>query len=163
MDFLGIGPLELLVILVIALIVVGPERLPEIAGSIGKTVRQIRAISSGFTSEWQRELSAVTQDFQGEDLKKALLDPLAEASAGVQKVLDTPGGPPVSSSSASRTAPPGGFVAKPSPGEVSKSSSAIPSEVQEPQEVVEDAGDTSPVLEHSDVTDSAEEDSHADS
>ena len=34
---------------------------------------------------------AATQDLQGEDLKKALLDPLSEASAGVQKALNAPG------------------------------------------------------------------------
>jgi Tat protein translocase TatB subunit len=38
----GIGPQELLLILVIALIVVGPRRLPEISRSIGKGLREIR-------------------------------------------------------------------------------------------------------------------------
>src|SRR5512134_1818964 len=38
----GIGPQELLLILVIALIVVGPRRLPEMARSIGKGLREVR-------------------------------------------------------------------------------------------------------------------------
>jgi len=38
----GIGPQELVLILVIALIVVGPRRLPEIGRSIGKGLREIR-------------------------------------------------------------------------------------------------------------------------
>lgn len=38
----GINPQELLVILVIALIVVGPRKLPEMARSIGRGLREIR-------------------------------------------------------------------------------------------------------------------------
>jgi TatA/E family protein of Tat protein translocase len=38
----NIGPMELLVILVLALIVVGPNRLPEIGRSIGRALREFR-------------------------------------------------------------------------------------------------------------------------
>jgi Tat protein translocase TatB subunit len=41
---LNIGPQELLLILVVALIVVGPRRLPEIGRSIGKGLREIRRV-----------------------------------------------------------------------------------------------------------------------
>jgi sec-independent protein translocase protein TatA len=39
---LNIGPQELLLILVVALLVVGPRRLPELGRSIGKGIREIR-------------------------------------------------------------------------------------------------------------------------
>ena len=41
---LNVGPLELLVVLAVALIVVGPERLPELARSVGRALRQFREI-----------------------------------------------------------------------------------------------------------------------
>jgi sec-independent protein translocase protein TatA len=41
------GPLELLVILVIALIVLGPKRLPEAARSVGRGMRELRESIQG--------------------------------------------------------------------------------------------------------------------
>lgn len=42
----GIGPQELVVILVIGLLVLGPKRLPEIARSLGKGLAEFRRASS---------------------------------------------------------------------------------------------------------------------
>ncbi len=41
---LNIGPQELLLILVIALVVVGPQRLPELGRTIGRAMREFRKI-----------------------------------------------------------------------------------------------------------------------
>ena len=38
----GIGPGEILVILIIALIVVGPGRLPDVGSALGKSIREFR-------------------------------------------------------------------------------------------------------------------------
>jgi sec-independent protein translocase protein TatA len=43
----NVGPLELIVILVIALIVLGPKKLPEVGRSIGKGMREFRESLSG--------------------------------------------------------------------------------------------------------------------
>jgi TatA/E family protein of Tat protein translocase len=40
----NIGPLELMVILLLALVVVGPSRLPEVGRSIGKGLRELRKV-----------------------------------------------------------------------------------------------------------------------
>lgn len=42
MNFAGIGPAELLLILIIALLVFGPRRLPEIARDLGKNIGKWR-------------------------------------------------------------------------------------------------------------------------
>jgi Tat protein translocase TatB subunit len=90
MDFLGIGPLELIVVLIIALIVVGPERLPQLAQSVGKTVRDLRAMSQGFATEWQREMNRAAQLNPGEDLQQTLTKPFKEAQADLQRSVNAP-------------------------------------------------------------------------
>jgi Tat protein translocase TatB subunit len=47
----GIGTPELLVILVVALIVLGPERLPEVARMLGRAMAELRRATSGLTDE----------------------------------------------------------------------------------------------------------------
>ena len=57
MNFLGMGPMELMVILVLALIVFGPGKLPEIAGQVGRVVRDFRRTTAELSSEFNRTLS----------------------------------------------------------------------------------------------------------
>jgi sec-independent protein translocase protein TatA len=60
MEFLGIGPGELLLILVIALIVFGPRRLPEIGRTLGKAIRDFREASQGLTDQLRSEIDAAS-------------------------------------------------------------------------------------------------------
>ena len=43
----NIGPIELVIVLVIALIVLGPKRLPEVGRSVGKGMREFKESLSG--------------------------------------------------------------------------------------------------------------------
>lgn len=43
----SIGPLELIVVLVIALVVLGPKRLPDAGRSLGEGIRQFRGSLTG--------------------------------------------------------------------------------------------------------------------
>ena len=56
MGFFGIGGWELLLILVLALIIWGPHRLPEIARTLGKVVRALKKASFDLTSTITREI-----------------------------------------------------------------------------------------------------------
>jgi sec-independent protein translocase protein TatA len=49
MPFPNIGPGELLLILIIALVVLGPGKLPDVAASLGKSVREFRKAASDVT------------------------------------------------------------------------------------------------------------------
>jgi sec-independent protein translocase protein TatA len=42
----NIGPIELLIILVLALIVLGPGKLPEVGSALGRTIREFRKAST---------------------------------------------------------------------------------------------------------------------
>jgi sec-independent protein translocase protein TatA len=44
---MNLGPLEIVVILVIALLVLGPKRLPEAGRSVGKGIREFKEAISG--------------------------------------------------------------------------------------------------------------------
>jgi sec-independent protein translocase protein TatA len=43
----NVGPLELIVVLIIALVIFGPKRLPELGRSVGKGIREFRSSVSG--------------------------------------------------------------------------------------------------------------------
>jgi sec-independent protein translocase protein TatA len=47
MPFNNIGPMELIIVLVIALIVIGPKRLPEVGKSLGRGMREFKDSLSG--------------------------------------------------------------------------------------------------------------------
>ena len=47
MAFFSVGPLEIAVLAVIALLVLGPQKLPEAARSVGKGMREMREAMSG--------------------------------------------------------------------------------------------------------------------
>jgi len=70
-----IGFSELVVIAVVALIVLGPERLPRAARFAGLWIRRARAQWYSVKSELERELAA-------EDIKRSM----AEAGAGLREV-----------------------------------------------------------------------------
>ena len=58
----GIGGTELLVILVVALIVLGPKSVPQIARTLGKAMGEFRKVSTEFqrTLNTEIELAAAT-------------------------------------------------------------------------------------------------------
>ena len=55
---LNIGPQELLLVLVIALIVVGPQRLPELSRQIGRGLREFRKVQDEVKGMVQFDLNA---------------------------------------------------------------------------------------------------------
>jgi Tat protein translocase TatB subunit len=52
----GIGMPELLVIFVVALVVLGPKRLPEVARTLGKAMAEFRRQSSDIIDELQHQM-----------------------------------------------------------------------------------------------------------
>ncbi len=61
----GIGMPEMLVILALALIIIGPKKLPDLAKSLGRTMREFKKATSEFkeTIQLDDELSEVKETF----------------------------------------------------------------------------------------------------
>jgi Tat protein translocase TatB subunit len=61
-DFLNVGPWELVVVLIIAILVAGPKRMVEIARTLGQFSRQLRDMSREFTMTLQSEIQATEEE-----------------------------------------------------------------------------------------------------
>lgn len=67
----NIGGGEMVVIFLLALLVLGPERLPKAMGQVGRAVGQMRKLSSGFQDEIRRAMDPIDAPFRpGEETLK---------------------------------------------------------------------------------------------
>lgn len=79
--FLGnIGPWELVLILLIALIVVGPGKLPDVAKSLGKAINEFKRSTSGVQKEFQDAIK-FDEPAKNAETVKAEEKPAAETAA----------------------------------------------------------------------------------
>jgi sec-independent protein translocase protein TatB len=102
MNFLGMGPMEVVVIMVVALIIFGPGKLPEMAAQAGKMVRDFRNATSDLTAEFQDsiddmqatmgEMRATVTDVQRETQQLAAIVP--DTLNGIDASMKTVVGPP---------------------------------------------------------------------
>ena len=54
---LGVGPLELVVIFIVALIVIGPKKMPEVARALGKAIGELKKATSDLQSSFEMDLT----------------------------------------------------------------------------------------------------------
>jgi TatA/E family protein of Tat protein translocase len=64
----NIGPTELIVILIVALIVFGPKRLPEIGRTLGRSLNEFRRASNDLRRELEMEVDQTAQPTPGANL-----------------------------------------------------------------------------------------------
>lgn len=79
---LNVGPLELLVVLAVALIVVGPERLPELARSVGRVLRQFREV--------QDEVRDMVSSGVDDEMREAAAE-FRKATGSIKRATDVKG------------------------------------------------------------------------
>lgn len=80
---MNVGPLELTVILIIAILTIGPKRMVEVIRSISRVTAQLRRFSREFTSTLQAEVMA-TEGAVGEppeSIVKSLTEPITSVQA----------------------------------------------------------------------------------
>lgn len=113
---LDINGYELIVLIVVAIVVLGPERLPAYAAKLGRAVRQFRAMAEGARSQLKEQLGPEFDDLNWRQydprqydprriVREALLDPapLEMAPAGTDPGAAGPGGAAVSGVAAGST------------------------------------------------------------
>ncbi len=62
MDIFGVGGLELLVLLLLGGVLLGPQRIAGLAREIGKITRQIQAVTRDLTKELNREIDLMDRE-----------------------------------------------------------------------------------------------------
>jgi len=79
MNIAGVGPAELLVILIIALVVFGPQRLPQVAKDLGENIgkwrqalSEIQSVADGPMKEVKELREALDPTSMEKELKEAL-------------------------------------------------------------------------------------------
>lgn len=85
MEFLGVGYQELLLVMVVALIFVGPERMPAVAYQIGRAVRQMQRYARAVRDEFSEEISYVEEQYK---TIKGEVDVTAQSLRNQQKKLE---------------------------------------------------------------------------
>jgi Tat protein translocase TatB subunit len=68
----GIGMQEIIIIAIIALLVVGPKKLPDLAKTLGKTFGELRKAADGITDELKQTLQNDEKQ-KDNDLRDSLL------------------------------------------------------------------------------------------
>ena len=81
----GIGLPELVVILAVALIVLGPQRLPEVARMLGRAYAQLRRASEEFQNTIRQDLAALERQ-EDANRNKAVAQEIRERCADVEDV-----------------------------------------------------------------------------
>lgn len=89
MNILGMGPMEILLIVVLALIVFGPAKLPEIMGQVGKAIGDFRRATSELSDEFNRTIQAELQETRSvvEDTKSAVTGAHASINSAISGTL----------------------------------------------------------------------------
>ncbi len=65
---LDIGPLELVTLVVLAVLIFGPDKLPKLIQDVSRTLRKIREFSESAKEDIRSELGPEFKDFEFEDL-----------------------------------------------------------------------------------------------
>jgi len=94
------GPLELVIILVIALLILGPGRLPDVGSALGKSIREFRKASSDVQDAVKIDTTPLPATPPAAPAAQAPVAPAAAAPVAAANVVDAPAPPaPVAASS----------------------------------------------------------------
>jgi TatA/E family protein of Tat protein translocase len=132
---LGLSMTEIVIILGLALLLLGPDQLPSIAKTLGKGMREIRKATDDLKSTFDQEMVRLDEPEQQRMLQPVSTDPAAaraearsaaaapadpasaraaarRAAAGIPPTAESTDTPPAEGSPSLRLVPPEGVVAR---------------------------------------------------
>ena len=110
---MGINGGELLVIALLALLVIGPERLPQYAAQLGRFVREARRMAVGARDQVRAELGPEFDDVDWQKLDPRQYDPRRIVKDALTDVWEDPGPTPRSTGATRGTQGDGPDLMKP--------------------------------------------------
>ena len=72
MNFFGVGAFELALVAIIAVIVLGPERIPGVAVQLARAVKYMRGYANDATADIRKELQELTKEY--DEVRKELTE-----------------------------------------------------------------------------------------
>src|SRR5512136_2642940 len=107
MDFLGIGPLEIVLVVLIAFIVLGPDRIPGTMRQLGRWTRQMREMVNNITRDYNTEISELTGEITAlqEEIRSIQRDLGGIVTGFMTTTLPPAGKPPARSNTAAPADP----------------------------------------------------------
>ncbi|MGH2531338.1 MAG: Sec-independent protein translocase subunit TatA/TatB [Thermomicrobiales bacterium] len=114
MNFFGMGAWEIGVILIAALIIFGPGKLPEVAGQVGRAVRDFRRMTTDLTAEFEQtagvkelrdEIAGIRSELTGatDGVKREMSSAAKSVNRSVSSAKTAAGGKKTTSTSAKST------------------------------------------------------------
>jgi sec-independent protein translocase protein TatB len=118
MEVFGIGPLEIALVVLIAFIVLGPDRIPEAMRQLGKWTRQLRETANNITRDYNAEIREITGEITAlqEEIRSIQRDLGGIATGFMTTTLPPEGRPPARSNTAAPADP-----IEPQPADASRS------------------------------------------
>jgi len=135
MEVFGIGPLEIALVVLIAFIVLGPERIPEVMRQLGKWTRQLREFTNNITRDYGSDIQQLTGEITAlqEEFRSIQREITQVATGFMTNTMPTD----LNNSIAPQNMPPAEPPAEPAPG-------AAPQPIESPS-------DPAPAQSHDDL------------
>ena len=95
MEIFGIGFFEIVAVLLLAAIIFGPHRLPELAGQMGRAVRELREYARDFRDEYLVDFEEAKEEYleirhelqtEGEEFKAELKEADSDIRSSLKEV-----------------------------------------------------------------------------